>query len=239
MRLRLAIVSTLALAILMPALANAQVFEGRPRHRDVVHTPPQPGLWQKNLAGGQLGPWFTSGFGEDIVTPDYRLSAPSTAFHLEFYYMPHLTGTLNLDLNIGAVGRGDIRLSQSTSTSGVSGVGSATLYPVGVGLAWFPLAKSTQTAFQPCIRGGGSLIIGTEQVEATLYDYYGQYLGYSSESRVNLGFYGGGQIYWVLGTQFALSAGAKYQYASFSKELFGVKDYSGVQVLFGAAYLYH
>ena len=239
MRTKSIIALALGIGLLLPVLVQAQVFEGRPRHREEVHQPPQPGLWEKNLAGGALGPWFTSGFGQDIVTPDYRLSAPSTAFHLEFYYMPHLTGPLNLDFSIGAVGRGDIRLSQTTSTSGVSGVGSATLYPVGFGLAWFPLAKSTQTAFQPCFRAGGSFIIGTEQVEATLYDYYGQYLGYSSESRVNLGFYGGGQVYWVLGTQFALSVGAKYQYANFSKELFGVKDYSGVQVLLGAAYLYH
>jgi hypothetical protein len=198
--------------------------------------PPPPGLWHKSITGGQLGPWFTDELGQDITESGYHLSASSTAFHLELFYQHPLVSTLYLDLNFGSVSRGDIRLTEEAA--GVSTAGDATLYPIGAGLQWVPFAKSVDSKFQPLVRAGGSLIIGTERLETVYQDQFGYLVGISSESRVNLGFYAGAGALLVLGRQFALRGEIKYQHAKFSKELFGVRDYSGIQVLFGAAYLY-
>ncbi|MBD3298187.1 MAG: hypothetical protein GF341_06000 [candidate division Zixibacteria bacterium] len=229
-------IALLLILTLGASLADAQ--PGRRRRPVAPKEPPPPGLWQKSAIGGALGPWLSDGFGEDIETETYRLSASSTAFHLEFSYMPHLTGPLNLDINVGAVSRGDIRITQTTGNVGIDGFGSATLYPLGLGIAWFPLAKSINTTFQPFLRAGGSLIVGTETVDAVVYDQFGGFIGTSSESRVEAGYYGGAGAFLVLGRQFALTGNVKYQYAEFSEELFGVTDYSGVQILIGAVYLY-
>jgi hypothetical protein len=142
-------------------------------------------------------------------------------------------------LNLGAVSRGDLRVTINTPSGPVSSFGDATLYPISLGLMWLPFARSTATRVQPAFRAGASLVIGTERLESVFQNQFGSYYGISSESRVAPGFYVATGVYWVLGAQFALTANVKYQHAKFTKELFGVRDYSGVQVLIGAAYLYH
>jgi len=234
--LKITLVVALVLTLSEASFSQPGRFDRRTPPPPVPET---PGIWHKSLVGGQLGPWISDGFGEDVETETIRLKANSTAFHLEFFYMPHLTGPLNLDISLGAVSRGDIRITDNNGPTAVSGLGTATLYPLGIGLAWFPFAKSVSTNIQPSLRAGGSLIVGTESVDAVVYDAYGGYIGSGAESRFELGYYGGVNLLWVLGTQFGLTGGVKYQHAKFDKELFGVKDYSGVQILFGATYLYH
>ena len=80
------------------------------------------------------------------------------------------------------------------------------------------------------------MIIGTEQVESLDYDPYG--IGVASHSRTAWGYYFGGGAHWLLGSSVALVGNVKYQHVKFSEELFGVRDYSGIQVLIGAAYLH-
>lgn len=219
------------------SLAHAQRGRMRPPVPPAEPTP--PGVWQKGAVGGALGPWLSDGFGKDIDQEGARLVASSTAFHLEFVYLPHLIGPLNLDFSLGAISRGDIRIERRIGNVTEDGVGTATLYPLGAGVAWFPFAKSTNLKIQPALRAGGSLIVGTETVDAIVYDQFGGFIGTSAQSRVELGYYGGASVFWILGRQFALTGSGKYQYAKFSEELFGVKDYSGVQILIGAVYLYH
>jgi len=207
--------------------AQGWMHEARP-----PSPPPTPGLWGKTALGGQLGPWFSGNLGKDFVQSDVRLTAGGTAFHLEFFYQPHLTGVLNLDFNFGAVTRGDLR----ATVAGSSTLGNATLYPLGAGVIVFPLAKQTNLRFQPLLRAGGSLVIGTEQLELLTQEYYG--VGTVAHSRTAWGYYAGAGASWLLGTSVALTGSVKYQFAKFKEELFGVRDYSGVQVLIGAAYLY-
>ena len=190
------------------------------------------------MAGGQLGPWFSDNLSLDIVGSDFNLKSTTTTFHLELFYQPHLKGIMYLDLSFGAVSRGDIRIT--TTSSGESAFGDASIYPLGVGLMLVPLAKSTEFRLQPFFRAGGSILIGTERLEVVFQDpAFGTLIGQNAETRLGLGFYGGAGILWVLGSKFALTGSVKYQHAKFSKELFGVKDYSGIQVLFGGTYLYH
>jgi hypothetical protein len=229
--------TTAVVALLLTASALAQP-RGRRLPPLVDKRPAPPGIWQKNAVGGHLGPWFSDALGEDILAPGVRLSSNSTAFHLEFFYLPHLGGPLYLDVNFGAVGRGDIRITRQTGSYSESSFGDATLYPLGLGLQWLPFAKNRQLKFQPAFRLGGSLIIGTERLDTYIATDFADYVGVTAESRVGTGFYGGAGVFVLLAPQFALTGSVKYQHAKFSKELFGSRDYSGVQVLFGAAYLY-
>ena len=191
-------------------------------------------LWRKNALGGQLGPWFSSNLSSTFSDTDARLTANSTAFHMEFFYQPHLAGIVNLDLNAGAVGRGEMRISTGT----VSSYGTATIYPIGFGVRLAPFAKSSRWPLQPMIRLGGTMLIGTEQFETALTFSNGTYVGTSTRSRWAIGFYGGAGFAWVAGERIALTACVKYQHARFTNEVFGSKDYSGIQVLVGVMYLY-
>jgi hypothetical protein len=191
-------------------------------------------LWHKNALGGQLGPWFSSRLTSGFSDPSVHLTASSTAFHMEFFYQPHLDGIVNYDLNVGAVSRGEMRISTATESS----YGTATIYPIGLGVRLAPFAGSTRWAVQPMLRLGGTVLIGTEQFETALSLPDGTYYGTSTQSRWALGFYSGAGIAWMMGERFAMTVGIKYQYARFAKEVFGSKDYSGIQVLVGAMYLY-
>jgi len=195
----------------------------------------QTDLVGKNLIGARLGPWFAEGFSVGVETENVRVVTSSTAIHLEFFYLYKLAGPLYLDVNLGAVSRGDIRVE----TEDEYGFGTAGVYPLGFGLQWIPLATRQHQTVQPFVAIGGSLVIGTETLSFVgTDDRIGTYIGYGSESREALGWYAGGGLDLVLGQSFALSFMGKYQHAHFGKELVGVKDYSGGQVLIGAAYLY-
>lgn len=189
-----------------------------------------PGLWRKALVGGQLGPWFVNDLGNDITTPNTRLDASGTAFHLEFFYQPNLAGVLNLDFSVGAINRGDLRIRGESYDA----FGNATLYPLSAGILIHPMSKRVNQKFQPLLKAGGSVVVGTEVIEVTTTGVYGT----ATESRTALGYYFGGGGTFVLSPSFALTGMVKYQYAKFDKELFESKDYSGTMVLFGAAYMY-
>ncbi len=235
-RVRIVLFQGLALVLLASlwgmSAAHAQL---RPHRRQVAPPAPMtPGLAGKNALGGLLGPWFSKELAKEIVGPDYRIAASATAFHLELFYQPRLTGVVNLDLNVGAIGRGDIRISNGIEDT----YGTATLYPIGFGVRIAPLAQHATWTVQPMLRVGGSLVIGTERFQSVVNTNIGTLIGQSMQSRVAPGFYGGAGLIWLLGNRLALTGNAKYQQVKFSKELFGSKDYSGLQVLIGVMYLY-
>jgi hypothetical protein len=207
--------------------ADAQPPMGTPREARKEQT---PGLSKKSLLGGQLGPWFAGDLAEDIQTPQVRLDASNTAFHLELFYQPHLTGILNLDCNVGAINRGDLR----ATSGGSSTFADVTLYPLSAGFILFPLAGNTSASFQPSIRAGGSLVVGTIQSEGENSQYY--WVNY--DSKTTWGYYIGAGANVVMSPSFSLTGTVKYQYAEFDENLFVNRDYSGVQVLIGAAYMY-
>ena len=199
----------------------------------------QADLVGKNLIGVRLGPWLADGLTTDIKTEYVRVVSSSTAFHLELFYLYNLKGPLFLDLNFGGVSRGDIRINYQTETEYESGFGTAMVYPLGIGLGFVPLATRPNQAIQPFVTAGGSLVIGTETISSSGYSpYLGNFIGIQSESREALGWYAGAGLDWLLGRSFALSFICKYQYAHFGEELVGVKEYSGTQILVGAAYVY-
>jgi len=217
-----------ALIVVSVSSSFAQPLTGIPEQ---ARKEPTPGQWRKALVGGQLGPWFTSDLGNDISTPNTRLDASGTAFHLELFYQPNLTGILNLDFSVGAINRGDMRIRGE----GIEAFGNATLYPLSTGIIVYPMAKRATQQLQPLLKAGGTLLVGTQVIEV-IDNYYGY--GFAQDSRTAFGYYFGAGANFVFSPSFALTGTIKYQHAKFDEDLFGAKDYSGTMVLFGAAYMY-
>ena len=112
----------------------------------------------KNMVGVRLGPWLADGLTQDLETQNettsVRIASSSTAFHLEFFYLYQLKGSLYLDLSFGAVSRGDFRVDYISQTAEENGFGTAQVYPLSVGLGLFPLATRPNAKMQPFIEIG-------------------------------------------------------------------------------------
>jgi hypothetical protein len=224
----------IACCLLPTGAAHAQRFR-----RPEPSVPPigPPSIWERSLFGGQLGPWFADAFGDDLRTSVDQFDGSGTGFHLEFFYRPHIVGVLNADLSLGAISRGQVRVQRYKDTdSAYSFLGDLTLYPVGVGISVAPFAKRADWRVQPTLQAGGSLLVLNERGDVTRISQY--YYVIDTKSHVELGYYAGAGINWILGHRLALVASAKYQYAEFDDELLAGGNYSGLQLLFGAAYLY-
>lgn len=193
-----------------------------------------PGLWGKNIVGGHLGPWISDGFGNDVSSPDGQFQGSKTAFHLEFFYQPHLIGIVNLDVSVGAISRGQFRIASPDPD--INNFGDATLYPIGVGVIVSPFAKQSQWRLQPNFRVGVSLIVLTERIEFRQGN--GFLIGVRTETEAKFGYYAGGGVNWVMGRKFMLTSLVKYQHAKFGDGVAGAGNFSGVQILVGAAFLY-
>jgi len=228
------LVGLLALTTLSVAIAESANAQPLRRSPEPPKIPETPGLWNKTAVGGQLGPWLASEFGDDATSEQGRFDGNETAFHLEFFYFPHLHSILNGDFNIGAISRGEFRITNPATN--IISFGDATLYPIGLGLTLFPLARKTDWKFQPHVRAGGSLIILTERVDFRRTD--GFLIDVDSKTHAEIGYYAGGGVSAVLGTKVLLIGSVKYQHAKFDEDVAGASDYSGIQILFGAAYLY-
>ncbi|HSG99332.1 MAG TPA: hypothetical protein VLB27_04740 [candidate division Zixibacteria bacterium] len=193
------------------------------------------GIWKRNILGGHLGPWFAQDFGKDIEEAGLDFRGSETGFHLELFYQPNVLGVMYADLNIGAISRGQIRRTRSQS-SGEFFFGDVTLYPVGMGVMIAPLAQKTELRFQPMFRAGVSLLILSQRGETTIFNQRDVFI--DIDTHTEFGWYAGVGGAYVLGRSVILVGGAKYQFAEFDTDLLAGGNYSGVQILFGAAYLY-
>ncbi len=192
----------------------------------------------KSMVGARLGPWLSDELTSDIGTAEVRLSGPSTAFHLEMFYLYNLSGPMYLNINLGAVSRGDVRIEYQTQAENLYALGTAGVYPLGAGIDLFPLAGKPGQSVQPFVSAGGSVLFGTSTLRYVSSNYLRDYYGISQDSREALGWYAGAGVDVLLGDSFSLTFSGKYQQAKFGKELLGAKDFSGAQILVGAAYVY-
>lgn len=184
-----------------------------------------------------MGPWFAQNFGKDITLSGGRLNGNETGFILEFFYQPHLKGVVSGDINVGAIGRGQLNIDLFRGTdSAIASFGDVTLYPLGLGLVVAPFARNVGQRFQPTLRAGGSLLVLTQRGETRRVNDI--FIRVDVDTDIEFGYYVGAGVNWVLGHRLMLVSGAKYQFAEFDEDLLAGGNYSGWQVLFGAAYLY-
>lgn len=183
-------------------------------------------------AGIRLGVWGNAGKlpTTDTLSGDFSYIADikDASFYAEAYLGIRVWSPLMIEIAVGITNRGDV----TVRSNGYSYYGNVAVYPVSVRLKIYPLA-SVRSPFQPYLLVGGGLHIGKNNIQFSddLYAAYNE----RSVTDVN-GEFGGG-LDWPVSSKIALDIQANYMPTTFSKELFGVKDYSGVAVTVGIKWL--
>lgn len=189
-------------------------------------------LRRGHQAGIRFGVWGNTGKlpVSDTTSTDFSYIADvkKASFYAEAYLGIRVWPQLIVEFAVGMVNRGDVIVR----SSGYNYYGNISIYPVSVRLKFYPIA-GVSSPFQPYILVGGGLHIGKNNIQFS-NDYYAAY-NERSVTDVN-GEFGGG-LDWPLSSRIALDIQANYLPITFSKELFGERDYSGVAVTVGIKWL--
>jgi len=188
------------------------------------------------LVGLRIGVYhFTSNeesiFGDNLVSS----SITKNGFAAELFFNYFFLDQVALEVSLGNANRGDI-LFENDSIGRL--FGSASVYPIAVGIKVTPLSGIIRDRYQPYIHGGGSLVVTREIFEGgrltgpyTFYDF-------SSKSRTGLGWWVGGGFESYVSSTIAVTSNFKYYSIDYSKYIAGYKDHSGYQISVGVAYIF-
>jgi len=187
---------------------------------------------KSHQAGIRLGVWSNTG---DLPVPldtsgstQYRASVNSASFYAEAYLGIRVLPQAILEIAAGIVNRGEV----TVLSNGYNYIGNISLYPVNLRLKLYPIA-GLRTPVQPYVMAGGGLHIGKNNIQFS-NDYYA---AYNERSVTDVNFVFGGGMDWPLSSKIALDMQAAYLPMTFSKGLFGSRDYSGVAITVGVKYL--
>jgi len=187
---------------------------------------------RSHQAGIRLGVWGNRG---DLPTPldmsgedQYRADIKNANFYAEAFLGIRVLPQAMVEIAAGLVNRGEV----TVRSDGYDYYGNISLYPVNLRLKLYPIA-GLRTPFQPYIMAGGGLHIGKNNIQFS-NDYLAEY---RERSVTDFNFVFGGGMDWPLSSRMALDIQGAYLPMTFSKDLFGVRDYSGVAVTVGVKYL--
>ncbi|PWB69116.1 hypothetical protein C3F09_10540 [candidate division GN15 bacterium] len=183
-------------------------------------------------AGFRLGVWSNSG---DLpISLDtsgvvqYQASVGNTSFYAEAYLGIRLMPQAMLEFTGGMVNRGAV----TVQSGGYVYYGNISLYPLTVRLKLYPLG-GLGMSFQPYVMGGGGVYFGKNNIQFS-NDYFA---AYAERSVTDFNVVFGGGIDWPIASKIALDVQAAYLPMTFSKGLFGARDYSGVAITVGIKYV--
>jgi hypothetical protein len=221
----------LALAVTVPAAAQY----GAPEN-----TLPDTFL-ESHQVGARLGGWSNQG-----DTPPDQFGPPSGEyyvtdfqsgnFYLEGFYGHRLNSSLMLEFSVGIVSRGDVILYEFPDTMS-SSIGTMMIYPILIKMKWYPFGALSGKFF-PYLVAGGGLYHGRHDIQiATGYDAYLR-AEFGEDSQTKFDYVLGGGMDWPLASVVALDLQANYMPVSFSSDLVGIRDYSGLTITVGVKYLF-
>lgn len=169
-----------------------------------------------------------------------KLFANKTNGYMEGFLDYYFLDVLALAVNLGTYSKGDIRFDHYINGAfDGSFIGTASIYPMQLGLKFSPFRNQLPQRFQPYIEGGGALIVGRETITiGDAYSWFAQNTDGSigSETDLNLWVGGGGEI--PISEKINLDIMVKYIRTRFSGDIAGIKDYSGLQVSIGVGFLH-
>jgi opacity protein-like surface antigen len=189
-------------------------------------------LRQSHQVGVRLGVWSNAGdkpvASNSIGSLQYVADINDATFYAEFYLGIRVMRPLMVEVSAGITNRGDVTVRNDLYDY----YGNISLYPINVRLKLYPFA-GTRSSYQPYLLAGGGMHIGKNNIQFST-DYYA---AYNERSVTDFNFVVGGGLDWPVSTKVALDLQAAYLPTTFSKELFGSRDYSGVTVTVGVKYL--
>jgi hypothetical protein len=143
-----------------------------------------------------------------------------------------LVDHLHLAASIGALSRGDVFIRDSSFLTRAR----LTIFPLSMGLRFYPVALAHGRRILPYLSAGGSLVVGVQVFERSTFQF-----DYSSDTRLALGGTLGAGLDYRVAERILLGLYGGYQRARFSRPLSdlpgGVSDFSGPQFLFTFSYL--
>ena len=189
----------------------------------------------KHQAGIRLGMWSNLGDthpeGGSYGTSSYRTSISDGSFYFEGFGAFRVLRPLMAEVSFGMVNRGSVTINEGSSTD----IGNLMVYPIMVGLKFYPLAGMSAT-LQPFLSVTGGVYYGRRNVQITTAWYY--YSEFAEESATKLGYSISGGVDWPISSVIGLELSTRYMPIEFSKDLVSVSDYSAFTVAVGIKYLF-
>jgi hypothetical protein len=189
--------------------------------------------------GGRIGIFSNSeeqlATGSDIV----KLYANKNNIYVEASFAYYLLPPLAVVSYLGSYSKGDIRFDGFQTGIGYrTFFGSASVYPLQLGVKLSPFASQLPLRLQPFVEGGGALIIGSESINSLYYDRYRDaWVDGSIETETDWNWWLGCGAEAPLSKKVYLDFVGKYINVNFSGDIAGIRDYSGWQITFGFGYL--
>ncbi len=141
---------------------------------------------------------------------------------------------------MGTYSKGDIRYDGYVAGYGnASFLGSASIYPIQLGLRVSPFTNQLPLKMMPYAEAGGALVIGKETVAGAYYDpYLGQFTDGTLNSETDWTWWAGGGTEIPLSPKIQIDVMGKYLDNQFTGDIAGIHDYAGFQVSVGVAFHY-
>lgn len=189
--------------------------------------------------GGRIGIFSNSETQLASGSSQVKLYANKNNIYAEgsarYYFLPYVAAVANL----GSFSKGDIRFEGYQVGVGYrTFFGSASIYPIQLGLRLSPVSEGLPLNMRPYGEGGGALIIGTESIDALYYDYFrNAFVDGNLATETDWNWWAGGGVEVPLSQKIYLDFMAKYINVNFTGDIAGISDYSGWQISIGVGYL--
>ncbi len=186
---------------------------------------------QYHMAGIRLGAWLDQG--GSVVTDEITADFTDAGFYTELFYNHRFTPVLLGEFALGIAARGDAVVERDLDQY----IGTINLYTIMAQVKISPLAAAIVSP-HPFIIGGGGVVVGSQTIEVVRTGD-GFLDPYQRESETDFVLVLGGGVDFPIAEQVGLNVTGKYHWADFSSNLAGIKDYSGMAISVGVAYLIH
>jgi hypothetical protein len=191
------------------------------------------------LVGLRFGLYHNTGdrgAAPDSSPSPVRSNISENAVTMEFFYNYYVLDWLAFEGILGTISRGDVEFSDDL---GNRAFGSASMYPIQVGLKLAPLSGHVSDNYRPYIHGGGALFVVREIYEGGyLASPYDDYYTFATRSKTKFGWWLGGGFESYVSQTICLTSDIKYESISYSDIIAGFRDHSGYQITVGVAYIF-
>ena len=187
--------------------------------------------------GLRLGLWSAETLDETVLDSSFTRVRTASDLFLSFNVVRRIVGPLAAEVSISGLSRGDALIREGDV---VVRRASVSIYPINIGLRFYPLAPNGERRIMGYLSGSGSLVLGVQTFKESGFQYTNSF-NYSSETDVTLGGAVGAGLDYMITDRAYLGLYGGYQQAEFSKPLSdlpgGVTDFSGPQFTITFSYL--
>jgi outer membrane protein W len=185
------------------------------------------------MLGIRMGFWSALDARNIQTPPSYEVLTKVTAPYGEFFISNGLKKGFAFEFTVGSYYRGETRYNDSLGYYWKR----VTIYPISFGTKYYPLSSQSKIRSQPYLNTGISFVSGVENLRLGEYAGSLTLIGDYTDTYMTFGWFGGVGMDFVLSRLFVLGLDFKYRWVNFSKQVGGLKDYSGPEATLGLSYI--